>query len=327
MFNANPCRSDRLFSKVLLTPLRLAIGWNAYPRLLGMIGVVMLVMLRLSVGWHFYAEGIDKKKSPDWDAAPFFANAKGPFAPYFQEVVWDWDGSIRLDVEKNKKYLDRYRDVAVQHFAFNEAQQQQAEIAYDDAIAQIEWELEENAQEVEEYELGRKRIAKLSGDPVREGVESLGGQRATIRREWKALVAPVFVQIDKSWALYEKAINEIATDEQRSGAGYLRLAKPRTQAVDTSVLNDIIPYFDLAIGICLLLGLFTPVAALAAAGFLGSVFLSQYPPEPGPGSTYYQLVEAMACLVLAGTGAGRFAGLDFIFHSIVRRFWPSEENT
>lgn len=316
-----------MFSKVLLSPLRLAVGWTAHPRHLGMVGVIMLVMLRLSVGWHFYAEGVDKKTSPDWDAAPFFANAKGPFAPHFHGVVWDWDGSVRLDIERSKKYLATYRNVAIRHFGFDKSQQRQAQQAYADVIAQIEWELESNAQDIEQYELGRERIARLTGDPVRDGVDSLGGQRATIRQEWKALVAPVFVQIDKSWTLYEKAINEIASDEQRSKAGYLNLSKPRTQTVDTSVLNKIVPYFDLAIGICLLLGFLTPVAALAAAGFLGSVFLSQYPPEPGPGSTYYHLVEAMACLVLAGTGAGRFAGLDFIFHAIVRRFWPSEENS
>ena len=73
--------------------------------------------------------------------------------------------------------------------------------------------------------------------------------------------------------------------------------------------------------LCLLFGLFTPVAALAAAGFLGSVFLSQLPPTTGPTSTNYQLVESMACLVLASTGAGRFAGLDYFLHLIVRREW------
>ena len=73
-----------------------------------------------------------------------------------------------------------------------------------------------------------------------------------------------------------------------------------------------------------MLGLFTPVAALAAAGFLGSVFLSQLPPSSGPGSTYYQLIESMACLVLAGTGAGRFAGIDYFLHLIVRSVWGGE---
>jgi uncharacterized membrane protein YphA (DoxX/SURF4 family) len=316
-----------LFSKILIAPLRLAIGWNAYPRVLGVTGILMLVLLRVCVGWHFYVEGVDKSTRTGWDPTPFFANARGPFADYFQEVVWDWDGAVRQDVERNKQVLARFRDVAGNHFRFNENQQQRAQQAYADAIAQIEWELQENAEELEEYRLGRERIKDLARDPMRDGVASLGGQRATIRKEWKALAAPVFVQIDKAWTLYEKAINDIATEDQRRAAGTLSLVKPRTQAVDTSILGDIIPYFDLAIGICLLFGFLTPVAALAAAGFLGSVFLSQYPPAPGPGSTYYQLIEAMACLVLAGTGAGRFAGLDFVFHAIVRRVWPSQENS
>jgi len=90
--------------------------------------------------------------------------------------------------------------------------------------------------------------------------------------------------------------------------------------MDTSVIDSIVPYFDMLVGWCLLLGLFTPVAALAAAGFLGSVFLSQYPPLTGPTSSNYQLIECMACLVLAATGAGRFAGLDFFLHLIIRKF-------
>jgi len=316
-----------LFSKVLIAPLRLAVGWNAYPRVLGVMGILMLVLLRVCVGWHFYVEGVDKSTRAGWDPTPFFANARGPFEDYFQTVVWDWDGAVRLDVDRTKQTLAGFRDAAGRHFGFNEAQQRQAQQAYADAIAQIEWELQENAQDLEEYRLGRERIDELAQDPVRDGVASLGGQRATIRKEWKALAAPVFVQIDKAWSLYEKSINDIATDAQRRAAGKLSLVKPRTQAVDTSILGDIVPYFDLAIGICLLFGFLTPVAALAAAGFLGSVFLSQYPPAAGPGSTYYQLIEAMACLVLAGTGAGRFAGLDFVFHAIVRRVWPSKENS
>ena len=102
------------------------------------------------------------------------------------------------------------------------------------------------------------------------------------------------------------------------------MIKPRTNVIDTSEIDRIVPIFDIAVGLCLLFGFLTPVAALAAAGFLGSVFLSQLPPSSGPSSTYYQLIEAMACLVLAGTGAGRFAGIDYFLHLIVRRVWGGE---
>jgi uncharacterized membrane protein YphA (DoxX/SURF4 family) len=90
------------------------------------------------------------------------------------------------------------------------------------------------------------------------------------------------------------------------------------------VIDRFVPYFDIAIGLCLLLGFFTPVAALAAAGFLGSVVLSQYPPATGPTSSNYQLIECMACLVLAATGSGRLAGLDYFLHLIVRKVWGGQ---
>ena len=92
-------RTHSFVRKFLLFPLRLAVGWGLSPRLLGLIGATMLVLLRLSIGWHFYSEGVDKRAAGDWSAAPFFANAKGPFAEQFRQMVWDADGKLRLDRE------------------------------------------------------------------------------------------------------------------------------------------------------------------------------------------------------------------------------------
>ena len=66
-----------------------------------------------------------------------------------------------------------------------------------------------------------------------------------------------------------------------------------------------------------------------SAGYLLRQRPPTLPPTTGPGSTYYHMAEAAACLVLAGTGAGRFAGLDFIFYAISARLWPanSEQRT
>ncbi len=311
-----------LLRKALLTPLRLAVGWGMYPRVLGWLGVAMLVLLRLTIGWHFYSEGIDKYQSGNWDAKPFFSTARGPAAGQFRELVWDWDGSLRLDVEKTKLHFAQFRDRVSRHYDFDDTQKRQAQANYVLAVEQLEWVLENNATEIEEYQLGRDRIKKLEEDQRRSGVASLAGQRATIRAEWMAQINPVLAQIDMVWRNYEAAQNAMANQDQVAEKAPLRMGVPRERMVDTSVINRVVPYFDMIIGICLLLGLFTPVAALAAAGFLGSVFISQFPPVSGPGSTYYQLIEGVACLVLAATGSGRFAGLDFIFHTIVRKFWP-----
>ncbi len=307
--------------KLLLFPLRLCVGWGLSPRLLSLIAATMLVLLRLSVGWHFYSEGVDKYQTGKWDASPFFANARGPFAEEYRKLVWDADGSMRRDLEQTKVWFAKYRDRVGRHYGFNEDQAGAAQRNYAAAIERLEKVLADNVDTLDEYDLGLQRVANLDQDPTRDGVSSLRGQRETIRRELIDLVDPVFAQIDAVWANYESAQNSLASSEQKKNAPPFKLGKPRLTRVDTNMINTYVPYFDIAVGICLLFGLFTPVAALAAAGFLGSVFLSQYPPSTGPTSSNYQLIESMACLVLASTGAGRFAGLDYFLHLIIRKVW------
>ena len=63
--------------------------------------------------------------------------------------------------------------------------------------------------------------------------------------------------------------------------------------------------------VCLILGLFTRVVAVAAAAFLGSVIATQWPGAYDAAPVYYQSIEMLALLVLAAFGAGRYAGLDY----------------
>jgi len=68
-----------------------------------------------------------------------------------------------------------------------------------------------------------------------------------------------------------------------------------------------------------MVGLLTPLAGWAAALFLLGVVLSQMPGYPGTTPTYFQAIEALACVVVATTDSGRYAGLDFIPWSIWNR--------
>ncbi len=316
--------------KLLLFPLRLCVGWGLSPRLLGLIGVTMLVMLRVAVGWHFYTEGVDKRATGNWSSAPFFASAKGPFAEEFRGLVWDADGSLRLNQDTMLYQLAYHREIGAAHFGFDRQQQALAKQKYNQAVETYKWIIQSNASDLEEFQLGRQRVANLSrGDDTekrtRDGVSSLGGQRDTIRAEWIAKAAPAFAQIESLLESFEADINSIATPQQMDASGPCRLVKLRSHPViDTSRIDQFVPYFDMTIGICLLIGLLTPVAGLAAAGFLLSVFVSQFPPGTGPTSSMYQLVEAMACLVLAATGAGRFAGADYFLHLLCRRVWAKD---
>ncbi|WP_404308837.1 DoxX family protein [Neorhodopirellula lusitana] len=306
-------------AKILLFPLRLAVGYGLSPRVLGQIAIIMLVILRITIGYHFLSEGTEKYRAGNWTATPFFANAKGPLAGEFRKMVWDHDGKFRLDEKRVKIVWATYRDRIGSHYGFDQKQKEQAQRNYADAVDQWEYIVELNANEIEEFELGLGRIDKLDHDPVRDGVSSLGGQRESVRRELSQKINPTLKQIDAIWANYETAQKRVATSEQANSQPTYDLVKPRLALMDTSVIDKLLPYFDMTIGWMLILGMFTPIAALACGGFLLSVFLSQYPPSTGPGSSNYQLIEALACFVLAATGAGRFAGIDFFLHLLVRK--------
>ena len=313
--------------KIVLFPLRLLVGYGLSPRLLGLLGVLMLVVLRVTIGAHFLTEGLDKQRSGNWDSAPFFANAKGPFASHFHEMVWDHDGKFRLNGKRTKNWFGQFGIRLIKHYGFEKAQQVEVKKALDNAEALIVNIVETNADELREYNLGLKRIQEMEADKGRSG-GGLLEQIATVKKENKAKLTPIFAEIESVWDNYEATLKGIATSEQIAKNPPIQLTKKPLKRIDTNLLNEVVPYFDIAIGACLLFGLFTPAAALLAAGFLGSVFLSSFPPTSGPGSTYYQLVEAMACLVLAATGAGRFGGLDYFLHMTIRKTWgggPSED--
>ena len=94
--------------KLLLFPIRLCVGWGLSPRLLGLFGATALVLLRVTVGWHFYTEGVDKRDAGNWTAVPFFANAQGPLAEHYRGLVWDNEGSFRLNPDAMIYYMARF---------------------------------------------------------------------------------------------------------------------------------------------------------------------------------------------------------------------------
>ncbi len=110
-------------------------------------------------------------------------------------------------------------------------------------------------------------------------------------------------------------MTKLRTDaEQREAAGpYV----PPMTTLDWINLST--TYGLIAMGLCLMLGLLTPLAALAAAVFLGQIYLSMppwpgLPPNPMAEGHYFiinkNLIEMLACLALACIPTGRWIGLD-----------------
>jgi uncharacterized membrane protein YphA (DoxX/SURF4 family) len=90
-------------------------------------------------------------------------------------------------------------------------------------------------------------------------------------------------------------------------------------------VDQIIPWFDMIVGGCLVLGLLTRPAALAGGLFLLSVCASQWPGSLGAAPIYYQAVEMVAMFVLAAVGAGQCLGVDYLFSGLIRKREPANQ--
>jgi uncharacterized membrane protein YphA (DoxX/SURF4 family) len=312
------------------------------PYRLGTLGVVTLVALRLIIGWHFYQEGVQKIHEPEWTAAGFFTGSKGPLKPYFEMMVYDMDGRARLsyaetksgkptiDVNQTLDLWKQYQSQVERDYGFDDSQKKAAEECFKRYERQLKWVVDTNRDEMIKYFYGLERRDKNRQDAARRQVPSLRGQSDTIEQELTMKRGPWLAQVDKLWKGYARDMNAIAVEEQAAG-GPVKLAWPGRGMLfglmDNLTIDRIIPTFDTVVGALLILGLGTRIAALAGAGFLFSICLTQWPGAPGALPIYYQAIEMVALLVLAAVAAGQFAGLDFIIHRFYSSFRTSKQES
>ncbi|MFO7906752.1 MAG: DoxX family membrane protein [Planctomycetota bacterium] len=294
--------------------------------------------MRLGIGWHFYREGVTKIPDPSWTAAHFFTGSKGPLKPLFESLVWDVDAKVRLnyaetenerptiDLSRTIETWDQYRIKVGDHYGFDEQQAKEAEEVFEHWKRQLAWYFSKHEDDVVSYFHGLRRRDANRENPARREVESLRAQSEKIEAELATARAPWLAQVEKLWESYEKALNEIATPEQRE-RGRVALAKPAVGLLDTNTIDRIVPYFDAIVGALLILGLFTRIAALAGAGFLFSIVLTQWPGAPGAEPVHYQAIEMLGMLVLAAMAAGQYAGLDYVLYGFWSKFKKSHQET
>lgn len=295
---------------------------------MGTLAIVTLVALRLGIGWHFFKEGATKIPDPSWSAAPFFTGSKGPLKPLFEMLVWDMDGTVRLnyattesgrptiDLSRTLETWDQYRVKVADHYGFDEKQAKEAEAIYKSWERQLTWYFAEHRGEILEYFQALERRDANRRDAARQEVPSLRAQAQKIEAELASARAPWIAQVEELWVGYERALRNIATDEQQKKHGAIHLSKPGVGLLDTNTIDWIVPYFDAIVGGLLIVGLFTRLAALAGAGFLFSIILTQWPWAPGAQPVYYQAIEMLGMFVLAAMAAGQYAGLDYVLYGI-----------
>ncbi len=314
----------------------------------------MLVILRLSLGCHFLYEGVWKIQHADeFSAKPFLTTAKGPLATVFYAMVPDLDGRERLAIteieveaeedggEVAKKEVisgDLYKDVwqdlhdrYVEFYSLSEEQQEEAAKVHGIYVTGLDTYLAENFEDIKGYfdSLDRFEAARRG---ILEGPEFNKARLWAWQQQLRGEVNGWLGAIDSMGESYQWALWEILDEDQKEmgplaakpvGPNQLPVPVPFVHGRE-DLVDKAVTYGLTAIGLCLMVGLFTRLAALGGAAFLISVLATQppwptiYPPFPDVvGHSMIvdkNFIEMVALLVVATTAVGRWGGLDFFLH-------------
>ena len=238
-------------------------------------------------------------------ALPYLQASTGPFRPLFRALVDDIDGIERLTVASAQASLDNRCREILQHYE----------------SAGHPFTAEQQARLINARDLLKAEIAKTLNDPsFRNRLADYRGMRQRAADDGSRVSAPFSRErLDADRAkldaiagellgLVNEPLSELAVQSQtiatveQLGAGPLPRPGDPARWVDRGIKIGLT-----AIGCCLLLGLFTPLAAVAAAVQLG-VFYFASPPWPGfPAATlggHYlyvdrNLIELLAACVIA----------------------------
>lgn len=256
-------------------------------------------------------------------------------------MVWDQDGAIRLGYDPKTRTVsekptverwNEYRARVVKRYKLKESDRKAAEQAMNRRVGQLKWYLDSNSEEISRYFLQLGRWQTQQQDPSRRDVTTLRWQSEKLEQEIAKSRRGWLATIEKLEADYQTDLAKIATPPPPENATKapelvkpLKMNYPGRRFYDSKAVDRIIPYFDMLVGVCLVIGLLTSTAAIAGACFLFSVVLTQFPGAVGAAPVYYQAIEALALCLLAALRAGQYAGLDFFTYCLWRRTKRSKQ--
>jgi uncharacterized membrane protein YphA (DoxX/SURF4 family) len=329
-------------------------------RYLGAVAILGIVLLRLAVGWHFYREGSSKfsydpashrfKVNSSFSAESFLSQAKGPLADWFRSLAPDghgwseWDVVARpeLSIKASRPELDFAEDwsrritddwqTLLTKFSaipgLTEEQRKSATAAFDAKKKELSEYLSDRAEEIAEYQNELERTARLRATPEAREVPFVERRIATETAKNRRTPLPWVAQVESFDEQFVGDLRGILSAEQQTDAAVAAAADEALttdEARRLKYLNIAVAYLTVGVGILLLVGFFTRLAAIVGAVFLLAVIATQPPWISGATPTYYQMIELAGLIVLAGAGAGRWAGLDFFGYALCSRFcWRSD---
>jgi uncharacterized membrane protein YphA (DoxX/SURF4 family) len=338
---------------LFLVLLRIAIGWHFLYE--GTQKILSTPEGKASI----LAKIFPAPEGPPFSSEGYLRAASGPLAPKFRALVPDVDSREKLKLETIKAELSAEMARVVAHYGFehssDQTQMADAKKAFDKVVQDAEdwFKSTENVEKVKKYLDELKEIEDVENNP-----DAMAHERANALADRKVAEADrkALVKMVDSWtdslrdaltAIAKKPVEppsvapegdkpkEAAKDAPKAAsekmpptlfdrAGPYKPEPPMTQLRQIDLLTM---YGLTAVGLCLMLGLFTPLAALGGAAYLLGFYLSM-PPWPGlpEGITegHYRyvnknLIEMLACLVLASTPNGLWIGLDALLFGWIGR--------
>lgn len=305
---------------------------------------LFMVALRIVIGWHLFYEGYSKimtyapgsTKKP-WTSEMYLRNASGPLKAYFREIVSDFHGLDQLDLARVRAGWDRMVNEATAQFSYTSEQKLQVDKSLADYKERLRLYVESDPSQdpvgetfpkkLEQY---RARVAKWQ---AAEGRDLSAFEKTRQRAEQTELYGKQLELTKPITDLTESLQQELLTLAGKAGAGESGMTEwdrffnlPRLSELERT---DFITRWVLCLaGMGLMLGLFTRLSALAAAFLLGLFYITAppWPGEPVPPNaegTYLivnkNLIELIACLMLACSPAGVWGGVDSLIRGLVTR--------
>jgi uncharacterized membrane protein YphA (DoxX/SURF4 family) len=248
-------------------------------------------------------EAKDKK-----EPAPFEFSPRLSYSEWANHVLKDWQATV-----------DGVKAIA----GMSETQQKAADAYLSDRRQQLADYLSTEATAISEWQHELFRLAEWEAGSGATGVPFEMDRIKEKRAETKAASAPWIAQVRNIERGLHHDLRSLLNAEQAEDANIdsqMDAILADSRDVQLHRLNVAVTCLIIGIGVCLMLGLFTRLAALAGMLFLIAVIATQPPWVPGAITELfpYQLVEIGAFAVLFASGAGRWAGLDFILRALFR---------
>ncbi len=265
-------------------------------------------------------------EGPPFSSEGYLRASTGPLAPKFRALVPDVNSREKLKLENVKRELADEKARVIAHYRLDVGQEEDANKAFDKIVQDVEewYKATENVEKVKKYldELDEVEAVENNPDAMSYERANAAADRKVAEADRKALVKTV-----NSWT---ESLRDAITAIAKKDAKRFEATGPYTPPTPWTQLRqiDLLTMWGLsAVGLCLMLGLFTPLAALGGAAYLLGFYLSM-PPWPGlpEGITegHYRyvnknLIEMLACLVLASTPNGLWIGLDALLFGWIGR--------